>query len=161
MSVQMKYLQDENGEIFSPVTSSSSIIFSGDTSANSSLMSYRILWEGSCAIPSLDSGSLTNLTIVDDIGNYDYLIVIRAAGCSIVKTKSAKNGYQYQPVVQLGSTYNNEKQNSFLMTLTKVDSTTVSVGNSVYCPHHKDGTTTTHTDYVGHNLRMLIGIKLM
>lgn len=161
MSVQMKYLQDENGEIFSPATSANSVIFNNDTTANSSLILYKVLWSGSCAIPSLDSGNFTNLTVVDDIANYDFLIIGRAASFEIIKTKGAVANNGYGIVNQLSSTYSNEKFNSFIMDLIKVDNKTIKVGNGVYCPHHKDGTTTTHTDYVGHNLGLIVGLKLM
>lgn len=157
MAVSMKYLKDENGNTISPIVSAKSVLFSDGNNLQNSGMRYKRLWSGNVTIPSLDQGTTVTLTTSDDISAYDILLVNRGGYISTVRCKGYATSFSI--IHNCASTYGDEKLNTFCMTLSRVSSTSVTVGNNTYCPHYKSGGTGTSTGYTGFTLLEIVGIK--
>lgn len=162
MSVSQKYLRDENGNVFSPIVSMDSVM-DGDVPLKDMVPKFKVLFTGSVAIPSQNSGSKTTINVLDDVNNYDILIVRREGDTGGLGYASMDgNGFSSgcNCVTYSLSSFGNEKWNVFGISITRKTSTTIEIGDNLYMGIHKDGSSFVDQTYSGFRLMKIIGIKL-
>lgn len=71
MSTKMKYLKNENGDIFSPITSSSSVMMGGVSLEEYSNNKIKLLWDGT---DTSTNDSWRDIIIQESYNDYDIII---------------------------------------------------------------------------------------
>ena len=123
MNVNGKYIKDENGNIISPITSGRTVFMYNGNNIDDCVSQYKLLYEGGLAVPPRTSTNSANITITDNIDNYD-VIIFSITGEFGVRMNAFKNISGRSVTIYTGgySTWRDERLNLYCAQL-KADST--------------------------------------
>lgn len=167
-SVSGKYLKDESGNKFSPITSAQTVYYDATNkvtayTAIEQRLQYNVLWTGSLQVPSYSTGTYTTeITLTDDITNYSVIFFI--ANYTVLMSSDSGVGWSTTNECSgiISSTYGNERFNMFGSTWTPNSSNKkkikfrygrlaqISAGSSV----------TYFGDYGGVYINAVVGLKI-
>lgn len=120
MNVNMRYVKDESGNIFSPITSAKSVFFDDNTDL-SNTCTLNLLFSG---ILNFSETTEVNCSVVDDINNYNWICIKRAGNVS-QWTYINTDDMNYRLCNIDCSDYNTEAVNIFYTYMRRVSSTVV------------------------------------
>lgn len=167
-NVNGKYSKDENGNVYSPITSTDSIYYNGqklttfldDLSKN--YINYKVLYTGNARVPSRNSGESTTISLSDNINNYNTIIVKNIQRASIIgKVEGESNILDVErPIAFLDfSNWSNEYTNFFGFYIKKLNNTQLQVYYGMLSKIANDSSVSVHPDY-NTNINSIIGLKL-
>lgn len=144
MNTNIKYLKDEDGMIFSPVTSIRSLYDTDGELFQTKVIDSKELWTGNVKIPSHQSTNSINITLIDDINNYNALYFVdsdrHSMACINNTNRDLSSSREVNGVFLNSTTYLNDRVyffhfrilfNSSTKALSLFDSTLYTIRNTL------------------------------